>query len=432
VKDGTPTPSGTPSPASSPAAGAPSPSLAQSPSAAGAPSLTPSPSPIPAAPGELAVHDLHKRFGSQPVLAGLQLNVPAGSLTAILGESGSGKTTLLRVLAGFERPDRGSVQIGDRTVDDARAHVHPEQRRVGYVPQEGALFPHLTVAANVGFGLPRARRRARVPELLELVGLVQLAERYPHQLSGGQQQRVALARALAIEPEVVLLDEPFAGLDAHMRAAMREEVGAILRAAGTTTLLVTHDQEEALSLADLVAVLREGRIVQHAAPQSLYTQPLDDALARFVGEANVLAGVLHGELVQTPLGTLPARWHGERPPDAAAVTVLVRPEQLRLAPADAPDGLAGRVERVGFHGHDAVAVVRVSDASQTQPFAAARARAREAAPKTTTTPPPSGAANAAPPPLLVRTLGAPPFPPDTPVKVSAQGPVLVWPADAHP
>ena len=244
----------------------------------------------------LDVVDLHKSFGTHPVLSGLDLSVPAGSFTAILGSSGSGKTTLLRLLAGFDRPDRGVVKIGERLVDGAAIHVRPEQRRIGYVPQEGGLFPHLTVAANVGFGLSRAARRGKVNELLELVGLADLGRRYPHQLSGGQQQRVALARALAVGPEVVLLDEPFASLDAHMRASVREEVQRILQASATTTLLVTHDQDEALSLADRVAVLRDGKIAQHATPQEIYARPLDDRLARFVGEANLIAGVLDGAL----------------------------------------------------------------------------------------------------------------------------------------
>ena len=274
--------------------------------------------------------------------------MPAGSLTAILGPSGSGKTTLLRLLAGFDRPDRGTVRIGEQTVDGAGVHVHPEHRRIGYVPQEGGLFPHLTVAANVGFGLTRAARRQRVGDLLELVGLADLARRYPHQLSGGQQQRVALARALAVEPEVVLLDEPFASLDAHMRASVREEVQRILRASATTTLLVTHDQDEALSLADLVAVLRDGRIAQYATPQDLYARPIDDELARFVGDANLMEGVLEGALVETPLGKLPALWHGEPLPTRCQVTVLVRPEQIELHPPDREQGLSGRIDPIGI------------------------------------------------------------------------------------
>ncbi len=350
----------------------------------------------------LDVLDLHKGFGTHPVLTGLNLSVPAGSFTAILGSSGSGKTTLLRLLAGFDRPDRGVVKIGERIVDGATIHIQPERRRIGYVPQEGGLFPHLTVAANVGFGLskaPRAARRERVSELLELVGLADLGRRYPHQLSGGQQQRVALARALAIEPDVVLLDEPFASLDAHMRASVREEVQRILQASATTTLLVTHDQDEALSLADRVAVLRDGQIAQHATPQELYARPLDDRLARFVGEANLIAGVLDGASVKTPLGKLPALWHGEMLPTPCAVTVLIRPEQIDMHPADSEMGFAGRIVRTGYHGHDAVLHVQVNQAETAEH-------------------------------LLVRILGDTRLSPGTAVKLNVRGPVLVWPTGA--
>ena len=353
-------------------------------------------------PRGLDVVDLHKSFGTHPVLTGLDLSVRAGSFTAILGASGSGKTTLLRLLAGFDRPDRGVVKIGERVVDGAAIHVQPERRRIGYVPQEGGLFPHLTVVANVGFGLSkasRAVRRGRVNELLELVGLADLGRRYPHQLSGGQQQRVALARALAIEPDVVLLDEPFASLDAHMRASVREEVQRILRASATTTLLVTHDQDEALSLADRVAVLRDGQIAQHATPQELYARPLDDRLARFVGEANLIAGVLDGASVQTPLGKLPALWHGEMLPTPCAVSVLIRPEQIDMHPADSETGFAGQVVQTGYHGHDAVLHVRVNQAETTEH-------------------------------LLVRTLGDTRLSTGTAVRLNVRGPVLVWPTGA--
>ena len=238
---------------------------------------------------DLAVVGLDKAFGDHPVLTGVDLHVPAGSLTAILGPSGSGKTTLLRVLAGFERADAGTVTIGSRVVDGPGVQVAPERRRIGYVPQEGSLFPHLTVAANVGFGLPRRHRRGPlIAELLEAVGLSGLGSRYPHQLSGGQQQRVALARALAIQPKIVLLDEPFASLDAHLRASIRADVQQLLRDRGTTAVLVTHDQDEALSTADLVAVLRDGRIAQCGTPLDLYARPADAEIARFIGDANLL------------------------------------------------------------------------------------------------------------------------------------------------
>jgi iron(III) transport system ATP-binding protein len=348
----------------------------------------------------LTVSDLHKSFGANSVLSGLDLVVPAGSFTAILGPSGSGKTTLLRLLAGFQAPDRGTVTLGERIVDGEGTHVRPEHRRIGYVPQEGSLFPHLTVAANVAFGLSRTARRQGVGDMLELVGLSDLARRYPHQLSGGQQQRVALARALAIKPEIVLLDEPFASLDAHLRASVREEVQRILRQAQTTTLLVTHDQDEALSLADLVAVLRDGKIAQHATPQALYTEPVDGELARFVGEANLLEGVLDDGLVDTPLGRLQAQWRNGPLPTPCPVTILIRPEQLHLHPAGEEGALSGRILRAGYHGHDAVLHVQVAQGG------AASDRL-----------------------LIVRAPGDVRHSPGSEISLSARGPVLVWPRE---
>jgi iron(III) transport system ATP-binding protein len=355
---------------------------------------------------QLTVSGLYKSFGTHPVLTGLDLDVPAGSFTAILGPSGSGKTTLLRLLAGFERADAGFIAIGDRVVDGPRtSQVPPERRQLGYVPQEGALFPHLTVAANVGFGLPARRRAARTAELLEAVGLAGMGGRYPHQLSGGQQQRVALARALAIRPEVVLLDEPFASLDAHLRASVRADVLEICRAAGTTAILVTHDQDEALSMADRIAVLRDGRIVQYAAPHELYTQPADPALARFVGDANIINGQLTATadqpgVVATILGRLPVCAGSGMTAQTGPVTVLIRPEQLEILAggpdaADHHDCLAGRVIACNYYGHDAV--VRVRPDGQ-----------------------PSGDE------VIVRTTGGPQLPPGAPVLVRARGPVIAW------
>ncbi|HEX4520180.1 MAG TPA: ABC transporter ATP-binding protein [Gaiellaceae bacterium] len=298
----------------------------------------------------LVVTDVHKAFGTQPVLTGLDLIVPGGSFATVLGASGSGKTTLLRILAGFERADRGTVELGGTMLDDESRHLLPEKRQVGYVSQEGNLFPHLDVERNVGFGLPRRQRRgARVAELLETVGLGPFARRYPHQLSGGQQQRVALARALAIGSRIVLLDEPFASLDASLRAAVRADVQSILRDAGTTTILVTHDQDEALSSSDQVAVIRDGQIAQLGTPQELYAHPVDAELARFLGEVNLIDGTADNGLVETPLGSL--KVHGTAP--NGPVTVLVRPEQLELAPGAAP-GVPGRVLGTRFHGHDTV------------------------------------------------------------------------------
>jgi iron(III) transport system ATP-binding protein len=306
----------------------------------------------------LSVRGLTKAFGAHQILNRLDLEVPAGSLTAVLGPSGCGKTTLLRLLAGFERADGGSVHLGERVLCDPRTDLAPERRAIGFVAQEGALFPNLDVAANVGFGLSRAQRRGdRVGELLDLVGLAGLAQRFPHQLSGGQQQRVALARALAPEPAVVLLDEPFDALDAGLRAQVRGEVRAALREAGATALLVTHDQEEALSLADLVAVMREGRIVQSAEPRTLYRDPVDAEVALFVGEAVLLDAELRGEHAETPLGRLPIRGAAA---DRRGV-VMLRPEQISCRDQPAAGSPRGRVVATEFYGHDATARVSIGD-----------------------------------------------------------------------
>jgi len=313
---------------------------------------------------DLRVSDLHKSYAEVPALRGVSLDVPTGSFTAVLGPSGSGKTTLLRVIAGFERADRGSVTLGGAVVEDDHHHVAPEGRRVGYVPQEGALFPHLTVEKNVGFGVHgRADRRRRVGDLLELVGLSGLGARYPHQLSGGQQQRVALARALAVSPQMILLDEPFAALDARLRASVRAEVLEVLHRAGTTSVFVTHDQDEALSLADQVAVLSGGRIQQVGTPRELYACPADPGVARFLGSANLIAGIFGGRSVHTALGELGLDAAGAAagaaaggPPQDGPAVVLVRPEQLELGP---PDGAAFvvRVAQSEYFGHDAIVTV---------------------------------------------------------------------------
>jgi iron(III) transport system ATP-binding protein len=303
----------------------------------------------------LTVQDLTKSFTSTPVLSGVDLHVPAGSLTALLGPSGCGKTTLLRLIAGFDDPDSGTVTVGDRVVAGAGRSVAARRRGIGFVPQEGGLFPHLSVAGNISFGLPRRLRRdgGRVRELLDLVGLdAALAERAPHQLSGGQQQRVALARALAPEPTLVLLDEPFSSLDAALRDETRLAVASALAASGATAVLVTHDQAEALSIADQVAVLRGGRLVQLTDPRTLYRQPSDLDVATFVGEAVVLDADVRGGVAHCVLGDLPGEWAGPGGtlPDGPA-RVLLRPEQLRLV-APAPGAPVARVRRVDFYGHD--------------------------------------------------------------------------------
>ncbi|MET8824339.1 ABC transporter ATP-binding protein [Streptomyces sp. NPDC004610] len=295
----------------------------------------------------------------RPVIDGLDLTVPGGCLAAVLGPSGCGKTTMLRVVAGFLRPDSGTVDIRSRTMTGPGHHVPPEKRRVGIVPQEGALFPHLSVARNIAFGLPRgasAARRGRVGELLELVGLSGYGDRMPHELSGGQQQRVALARALAPSPAIVLLDEPFNALDSSLRAGIRDDVRAALAAAGATGVLVTHDQEEALSSADLVAVMRDGRVVQCGTPQEVYRRPADLWTASFVGDAVQIPGRARGTTAATALGDLPLHTPVT---DGAGVAVL-RPEQLTLAPVtDDRGGITATVRSIAFHGHHSMVGVSV-------------------------------------------------------------------------
>jgi iron(III) transport system ATP-binding protein len=296
---------------------------------------------------EVRLRDLSKSFGRVRAVREVSLEIERGQLVAVLGPSGCGKTTLLRAIAGFERPEAGSVVVGDQMVAGPGVFLPPEKRRIGMVFQDYALFPHLTVTANVGFGLvsrERGEREALTRRTLELVGLQHKASSHPHELSGGERQRVALARALAPEPALVLLDEPFSSLDATLRAGLRREVELILRDAEATALLVTHDQEEALSLADRVAVMREGRIVQVGVPEEVYGRPASRWAAQFVGEVNVLAGVARGSGVETDLGVFDLR-----APARGPVHVAVRPEQLELR-AD-HDGNAEVVARE-FRGHD--------------------------------------------------------------------------------
>lgn len=315
----------------------------------------------------LSLHAVTKAFGPQQVLRGVDLDACTGGLTAVLGRSGCGKTTLLRLIAGFDTPDAGTIRLGERTVAGLRRPVPPERRGVGYVAQEGALFPHLTVAANITFGLPRRARRARsrVRELLELLGMdAAYAERYPHQLSGGQQQRVALARALAPEPGLVLLDEPFSALDAGLREETRAVLTEALAASGITAVLVTHDQAEALSVADRVALMREGRIVQTAGPGELYTNPADPAAADFVGQAVVLPAEVVGASADCVLGRVALRRHPDteagEPEHTGTANVMLRPEQILMHADGATDGVRARVQDCTYYGHDAIATLRLS------------------------------------------------------------------------
>jgi iron(III) transport system ATP-binding protein len=306
----------------------------------------------------LALQDVSKRYApDQPAAVdGLTLTVAQGEILALLGPSGCGKTTALRLVAGFETPDSGRVAIRGETMAGPGRWVPPEERGVGIVFQDYALFPHLTVAENVGFGLHqlgRSARPERIRQILELVGLETLAGRYPHELSGGQQQRVAVARALAPAPALILLDEPFSNLDADLRAQMRDEVERLLRNTGTTGIFVTHDQEEALTLADRVGVLNQGRLEQLDTPARIYHHPATPFVAEFVGAADFLPGLVTPEGIATELGVFAnteARQVGEQ------VKVMLRPDDVTFAPE--PDG-EGMIIRRYFRGSENLYCIRL-------------------------------------------------------------------------
>ena len=278
----------------------------------------------------LRCQQLTKRFGQVTALHEVSLQLDPGKTLALLGPSGCGKTTLLRLIAGFDAPTSGSIQIGDRVVCASGAYVPPERRNVGMVFQDYALFPHLTVRQNVGFGLPQraANRKTRVNELLQLVGLDNHENRYPHQLSGGEQQRVALARTLAPQPKLVLLDEPFSNLDTELRREVRGEVKHILKTLEATAILVTHDQEEAFELGDQVALLYGGRLEQTGPTLEVYRQPATPFVARFLGKADFLPARVANGAIETELGTLV---RPPRVPQGNHLHVLVRPEHLEVS-----------------------------------------------------------------------------------------------------
>jgi iron(III) transport system ATP-binding protein len=315
----------------------------------------------------LTLQGVGRRYGTVVALDGIDLDVPTASRTAIVGPSGSGKTTLLRLIAGFEAPDAGRIALDGRLLAEGSAAIPAHRRGIGFVPQDGALFPHLSVAANIGFGLDRgmARREERILELMDAVELDRsMRLRRPDELSGGQQQRVALARALARKPRLMLLDEPFSALDAGLRETMRKAVARVLAAAGITTILVTHDQAEALSFADQVVVLRAGRLVQVGSPQDLYLRPTDRGVAAFLGDAIVLPAELGDGVAECCLGRVAADTLDRR----GAAEIMLRPEQIQLTPIEQEDWCCGRVAEVEFGGADcsvAVALLNCGHASGT-------------------------------------------------------------------
>jgi iron(III) transport system ATP-binding protein len=312
--------------------------------------------------GGIDVVDAVKRFGDVEVLKRVSIDVAQGEIVALLGPSGCGKTTLLRSIAGLEHLDSGTIEIGGAAVSAPGVHVRPEQRRIGMVFQDWALFPHLTVGQNVGYGLSREERRGdRIERSLELVGLSGLGDRLPGTLSGGQQQRVALARALAPQPTALLLDEPFSNLDTTLRVQVRSEVHRLLTDLGVTTVFVTHDQEEAFVLGDRVAVMHEGRIRQLERPDVIYANPASPWVARFVGEANLIRAEATGPRASSAIGSLDLQEECLGPVD-----VLVRPEQLVLTGLEGSsdgldDGGAATVQLVEYYGHDHVSVVVLDD-----------------------------------------------------------------------
>lgn len=299
----------------------------------------------------LEIKNLSLSYGNQAVLTDLNLEAEHGQLTAVLGASGAGKSTLLRLIAGFEAPTSGEIYIDSKLVSSSSEVLAPEKRGVGIVPQDSALFSHLTVSQNIGFGLPKGSD-ARVKELLVLVGLSEFANRKPASLSGGQAQRVSLARALAPRPKLILLDEPFSALDAELRARLREDVKAVLKAENASAILVTHDQEEALSLADKVAVMREGRVIQAGSPTEIYNEPVDLGIATFLGDSILVDGKVEGGKVVTDLGKLSAL---NSITDGQTGVVAIRSENFYLQPNPSGDSeVIGRV----FFGHDAVVEVQ--------------------------------------------------------------------------
>jgi len=307
-------------------------------------------------PPRLEIKNIVKDFGGRRVVDDVSLSVMPGQVTCLLGPSGCGKSTTLRIIAGVEQLDAGSIHVDDKLVGDINFQHPPEARNIGLMFQDFALFPHLTVAQNVAFGLPKGRVTDRVHHLLDKVGMSSYAGDFPHQLSGGEQQRVALARALAPRPRIMLMDEPFSGLDDRLRDDIRDETLAVLKDEGTAVLLVTHEPGEAMRMADEIALMRNGKIVQRGAPYNIYNAPVDIEAAAFFSDINVIKGKVQGALTDTPFGQFLA----PGVPDSTQVDIVIRPQHLKIdfdragrGPNPTPeDGTAARgvVERARFMG----------------------------------------------------------------------------------
>ena len=314
----------------------------------------------------LELQSVSKRYGRTLALDGISLSVAPHSRTAVVGPSGSGKSTLLRLIAGFEVPDAGRISLAGRVLADGSKSLPAHRRGIGIVAQDGALFPHLSIADNIGFGLPRDMhgREARIADLLRMVELdAAILQRRPDQLSGGQQQRVALARALAPKPRLLLLDEPFSALDTALRSSTRKAVANLLVSAGVTAILVTHDQEEALSFADQVAVMRGGRLQQVGAPRDLYLHPADAMVAEFLGDAILLQATLEDGVAVCDLGSIPVAANGAR----ATGQLMLRPEQITLLPVGDARGVGvfGTVVEADFGGAICTLTVSLRDVTRT-------------------------------------------------------------------
>ena len=293
----------------------------------------------------LRARGLTKSYGSESVLKNFNIDIWEGSIFGILGTSGSGKTTALRMLAGFEIPDSGSIEMYDKIIFDEQTNVPPEKRNIGMVFQDYALFPHLNVEKNIAFGLSKADANSgRLKEVIEMCNLTKYKNKIPQELSGGQQRRVALARALAPNPEMILLDEPFTSLDAQMARVLRDEVVSLLRETKTTAIIVTHDQEEALSVCDIVSVLEDGNVIQSATPQEIYLNPISQSVANSVGDPNILKGFSVDGRVETSLGSFVSAYEG-------ALDVAIRPECIEVSLNSTGPYT---VKECIFYGHDQV------------------------------------------------------------------------------